>query len=276
MSSSSTPDILQKILAVKHEEVAAAQAIVPLAAVQAAAARQVRARDFVAALRERIVARQPAIIAEIKKASPSKGVIRADFDPAAIAADYARGGAACLSVLTDRRFFQGAPEYLQQARAACELPVLRKDFLVDPYQVYEARAMGADAILLIVAALDLAQMQEMEAIADSLGMAVLVEAHDAEETALALQLRTPLIGINNRDLRSFEVSLDTTLQQLERIPQDRIIVTESGILTPADVALMRSHQVHAFLVGEAFMRAPSPGDELARLFGLQAGRSQLP
>lgn len=276
MSSSSTPDILQKILAVKHEEVAAAQAIAPLAAVQAAAARQVRPRDFVAALRERIVARQPAIIAEIKKASPSKGVIRADFDPAAIAADYARGGAACLSVLTDRRFFQGAPEYLQQARAACELPVLRKDFLVDPYQVYEARAMGADAILLIVAALDLAQMQEMEAIAEGLGMAVLVEAHDAEETALALQLRTPLIGINNRDLRSFEVSLDTTLQQLERIPQDRIIVTESGILTPADVALMRSHQVHAFLVGEAFMRAPSPGDELARLFGLQVFSPQLP
>ncbi|SMB21227.1 Indole-3-glycerol phosphate synthase [Sterolibacterium denitrificans] len=276
MSSSSTPDILQKILAVKHEEVAAAQAIAPLAAVQAAAARQASPRDFVAALRKRIVVRQPAIIAEIKKASPSKGVIRADFDPAAIAADYARGGAACLSVLTDRRFFQGAPEYLRQARAACELPVLRKDFLVDPYQVYEARAMGADAILLIVAALELAQMQEMEAIADSLGMAVLVEAHDAEETALALRLRTPLIGINNRDLRSFEVSLDTTLQQIERIPQDRIIVTESGILTPADVALMRSHQVHAFLVGEAFMRAPSPGDELARLFGLQVCRSQLP
>lgn len=261
-----TPDILKKILAVKHEEVAAARVVAPLAAVQAAAARQAPPRDFVAALRRRVAARQPAIIAEIKKASPSKGVIRADFDPAAIAADYARSGAACLSVLTDRQFFQGAPEYLQQARAACELPVLRKDFLVDPYQVYEARAMGADAILLIVAALDLAQMQAMETIADSLGMAVLVEAHDAGETALALQLRTPLIGINNRDLRSFEVSLQTTLDQLEQIPPGRLLVTESGILAPADVALMRSHEVHAFLVGEAFMRAPSPGDELARLF----------
>jgi indole-3-glycerol phosphate synthase len=265
---SAPPDILQKILAVKHEEVAAARAHpqTSLTAVQAAAAAQPPARDFVAALRQRVTAGQPAIIAEIKKASPSKGVIRADFDPAAIAADYARGGAACLSVLTDRQFFQGASEYLQQARAACALPVLRKDFLVDPYQVYEARAMGADAILLIVAALELAQMQEMEAIAESLGMAVLVEAHDAGETALALQLRTPLIGINNRNLRSFEVSLQTTLDQLAQIPPERILVTESGILTPADVALMRSHQVHAFLVGEAFMRAPSPGDELARLF----------
>ncbi|MBV2234502.1 MAG: indole-3-glycerol phosphate synthase TrpC [Sterolibacterium sp.] len=263
---SSPPDILQKILAVKHEEVAAAQVQNSLAAVQAAAAQQPPTRDFVGALRRRIDAGQPAIIAEIKKASPSKGVIRADFEPASIAADYAKHGAACLSVLTDRQFFQGAAAYLQQARAACALPVLRKDFLVDPYQVYEARAMGADAILLIVAALTLTQMQEMEAIAAQLGMAVLVEAHDAEETARALQLKTPLIGINNRNLRSFEVSLQTTLDQLAQIPANRLLVTESGILAPADVALMRSHQVNAFLVGEAFMRAPSPGEELARLF----------
>ncbi len=207
-----------------------------------------------------------AVIAEIKKASPSKGVIRADFRPAEIAADYEKHGAACLSVLTDHQFFQGAPEYLQAARAACALPVLRKDFMIDPYQVYEARAMGADAILLIVAALSVAQMQELEAIADSLGMAVLVEAHDGAEVDAALQLKTPLLGINNRNLRTFEVSLATTLGQLGRIPADRIVVTESGILGPADVALMRQNNVHAFLVGEAFMRAASPGAELARLF----------
>ncbi|MBP9713142.1 MAG: indole-3-glycerol phosphate synthase TrpC [Sterolibacterium sp.] len=261
------PDILKKILAVKHEEVSAAQATRSLAQVRDEAAAQPAPRDFVAALRGKMAQGQSAVIAEIKKASPSKGVIRADFDPAAIAADYAQHGAACLSVLTDRPFFQGATEYLQQARAACMLPVIRKDFLVDPYQVYEARAMGADAILLIVAALSLEQMQQMEVIAHELGMAVLVEAHDAAETALALQLNTPLIGINNRDLRSFDVSLDTTLQQLAQIPPDRIVVTESGILTTDDVTLMRDHQVHAFLVGEAFMRAPSPGAELARLFG---------
>jgi indole-3-glycerol phosphate synthase len=231
-----------------------------------AAQAQPPARDFVAALRGKIAAGQSAVIAEIKKASPSKGVIRANFDPATIADDYARHDAACLSVLTDRPFFQGAPEYLQQARAACTLPVIRKDFLIDPYQVYEARAMGADAILLIVAALSLEQMQAMEAIACELDMAVLVEAHDAAETAQALQLKTPLIGINNRDLRIFAVSLDTTLQQLEQIPDDRIVVTESGILAPEDVALMRRNNVSAFLVGEAFMRAPSPGAELARLF----------
>ena len=265
-TTSSTPDILQKILAVKHEEVAAAQAQTSLAAMQAAAAQQAPARDFVAALRQKIAAGQPAIIAEIKKASPSKGIIRADFQPAEIAADYAKHGAACLSVLTDRQFFQGAPAYLQQARAACTLPVLRKDFLVDPYQVFEARAMGADAILLIVAALNLAQMQDMEAIAHELGMAVLVEAHDAAETALALQLKTPLIGINNRNLRTFEVSLQTTLDQLAQIPEERILVTESGILSADDVALMRRNAVNSFLVGEAFMRAPSPGAELARLF----------
>jgi len=260
-------DILKKILAVKREEVAAAQAARPLAALRGEAEAQAPARDFVGAIRARIAAGRPAVIAEIKRASPSKGVLRADFDPAAIAADYERHGAACLSVLTDRQFFQGAPEYLQQARAACTLPALRKDFLIDPYQVFEARAMGADGILLIVAALSLAQMQEMEAIAAQLGMAVLVEAHDGEEVDIALQLATPLIGINNRDLRSFAVSLDTTLAQVGRIPRDKIVVTESGIRTAEDVARMKAGGVASFLVGEAFMRAPSPGAELERLFG---------
>jgi indole-3-glycerol phosphate synthase len=259
-------DILNKILAVKREEVAAASAARPLTIVKAAAEAQAAARDFVGSIKAKVGAGGTAVIAEIKKASPSKGVIRADFRPAEIAVDYEKHGATCLSVLTDRPFFQGAPEYLQQARAACALPVLRKDFLVDPYQVYEARAMGADAILLIVDALSLPQMQEMEAIAHALGMGVLVECHDAAELDVALQLKTPLVGINNRNLRSFEVSLDTTLAQLGRIPADRIVVTESGILAPADVALMTSRGVHAFLVGEAFMRAPSPGAELARLF----------
>ncbi|MBI5785798.1 MAG: indole-3-glycerol phosphate synthase TrpC [Rhodocyclales bacterium] len=262
-------DILNKILAVKREEVAAALADRPLAAIRAEAQAQAAPRDFVGAIRAKVSRGStplPAVIAEIKKASPSKGVLRADFRPAEIAASYEQHGAACLSVLTDRRFFQGAPEYLQAARAACAVPVLRKDFMVDPYQVYEARTMGADAILLIVAALSVAQMQEMEAIAQSLGMAVLVEAHDGAEVDAALQLQTPLIGINNRNLRNFEVSLQTTLGQLDRIPRDRIVVTESGILGPGDVTLMRQHGVHAFLVGEAFMRAPDPGVELARLF----------
>jgi indole-3-glycerol phosphate synthase len=260
-------DILDRIIAVKREEVAAAKALKPLAAVRAEAEAQTPTRDFVGAIRQKVGAGGTAVIAEVKKASPSKGVLREDFRPAEIAADYEKHGAACLSVLTDRQFFQGAPEYLQAARAACALPVLRKDFMVDPYQVYETRAMGADAILLIVAALSVAQMQELEAIARSLGMAVLVEAHDGAEVDAALQLRTPLIGINNRNLRSFEVSLATTLGQLGRIPADRIVVTESGILKPEDVSLMRRNNVHAFLVGEAFMRAPSPGAELARLFG---------
>ena len=259
-------DILNKILAVKREEVAAASAAKPLATVRAEAETQAPARDFVGAIRARVGAGATAVIAEIKRASPSKGVIRPDFRPAEIAADYEVHGATCLSVLTDQPFFQGSADYLREARAACALPVLRKDFLVDPYQVYEARAMGADAILLIVAALSLAEMQEMEAIAHALGMGVLVECHDAAELDVALQLQTSLIGINNRNLRTFEVSLDTTLAQLERIPAGRIVVTESGILAPADVALMRSHVVHAYLVGEAFMRAPSPGAELARLF----------
>ncbi len=260
-------DILEKILAVKREEVAAATAARPLAALKAAAEAQSPARDFVGSIRGRVGAGNTAVIAEIKKASPSKGVIRADFRPAEIAADYAQHGATCLSVLTDQPFFQGSEAYLRAARAACALPVLRKDFLVDPYQVYEARAMDADAILLIVAALSLAQMEEMEAIAHGLGMGVLVECHDAAELDVALQLKTPLIGINNRNLRTFEVDLDTTLSQLDRIPADRIVVTESGILAPTDVVLMTSRGVHAFLVGEAFMRASSPGAELARLFG---------
>ena len=264
-------DILEKILAVKREEVAAAKAAKPLAAVRAEAEAQAPARGFAEAIRLKVGAGETAVIAEIKKASPSKGVIRADFRPAEIAADYERNGAACLSVLTDAPFFQGSSDYLRATRSACALPVLRKDFLVDPYQVYEARAMGADAILLIVDALTLAQMQEMEAIAFALGMSVLVECHDAAELDIALQLKTPLVGINNRNLRTFEVDLDTTLSQLGRIPADRIVVTESGILNPADVATMTSNGVHAFLVGEAFMRAPSPGAELARLFARAPG-----
>jgi len=259
-------DILDRILATKGEEVAAARLAVPLPELQRAAAQAPPPRDFVAAIRARITAGKPAVIAEIKKASPSKGVLRADFRPADIARAYAAGGAACLSVLTDRPYFQGAPEYLQQARAACSLPVLRKDFHIDPYQVWEARAMGADAILLIAAALPLAAMQEMEDIARSLGMAVLVECHDAGEIDVALKLATPLLGINNRNLQTFAVDLATTLDQLDRVPVDRIVVTESGIRTPADVALMRGRGVGAFLVGEAFMRARSPGEELARLF----------
>ena len=259
-------DILEKILATKRSEIAAAMSETPLAAMQARAQAMEPPRDFVAALGGKIAAGAAAVIAEIKKASPSKGVIRADFRPAEIAASYEQGGAACLSVLTDAQYFQGDPQYLQQARAACHLPVLRKDFMIDPYQVYEARAMGADCILLIVAALDLPRMRELERIAHDLGMAVLVEVHDGDELGLALQLDTPLLGINNRNLRTFDVTLDTTLGLLSRIPSQRIVVTESGIFTPQDVARMRDNGVHAFLVGEAFMRAPEPGLELARVF----------
>ena len=261
-------DILEKILATKREEVAAARKAEPLEAVREAAEWMPPARDFVGALRAKAAAGQAAVIAEIKKASPSKGVIRPDFHPSEIAASYAAGGAACLSVLTDREYFQGAPDYLKAARDACDLPVLRKDFMIDPYQVYEARAMGADCILLIVAALSLAQMRELEALALELGMAVLVESHDGDELESALQLRTPLMGVNNRNLRSFETKLATTLDLLPRIraADDRIPVTESGILAPADVALMRENRVDTFLVGEAFMRAANPGAELARLF----------
>lgn len=259
-------DILNKIIATKETEVAAAKAQKPLATVQAEALAASPARDFVGSIRAKIANKQSAVIAEIKKASPSKGIIRTDFKPAEIARSYEQGGAACLSVLTDVEYFQGSPEYLKQARAACSLPVLRKDFMIDPYQVYEARAMGADCILLIAAAISLGKMQELESIAHSLGMAVLVEVHNGEELDLALQLQTPLLGINNRNLRTFEVTLDTTLGLLARIPADKIVVTESGIFTNDDVLLMRRNNVHTFLVGEAFMRQPEPGAELAKVF----------
>jgi indole-3-glycerol phosphate synthase len=259
-------DILNKILAVKAKEVAAAKAINPPALMRMEAEQAAPVRDFIGAIRAKIAAGQSAVIAEIKKASPSKGVIRANFHPDEIAASYAQHGAACLSVLTDEQFFQGSAEYLQQARAACDLPVLRKDFIVDEYQIYQARAMGADAILLIAAALFVAEMRAFEMLAHKLGMAVLVEVHNAVELDAALQLSTPLIGINNRNLRTFEVSLQTTLDLLPRIPKDRIVVTESGIFTSQDVKQMRDHDVHTFLVGEAFMRAKNPGIELASVF----------
>lgn len=263
-------DILNKILAVKADEVAAAKKYRDLASLR----REVESdgelrrglRGFHASLANKIQAGKAGVIAEVKKASPSKGVLREDFRPANIAESYARHGAACLSVLTDVHFFQGSTDYLRQARAACDIPVLRKDFMVDMYQVYEARAMGADCILLIVAALDHGLMAEMEACAMELGMDVLVEVHDGEELTAALKLKTPLVGINNRNLRTFDVTLDTTLGLLHRIPKERMVVTESGILNAGDVALMRDHDVHAFLVGEAFMRAPDPGAELANLF----------
>ncbi|WP_427913978.1 indole-3-glycerol phosphate synthase TrpC [Ramlibacter sp. MMS24-I3-19] len=260
-------DILDKIVAVKREEIAAAKKKVPLEAMRADAESRVLTRGFEDALRRKIAAGRAAVIAEVKKASPSKGVLRPDFIPADIAQSYAEHGAACLSVLTDRQFFQGRPDYLKQARASCDLPVLRKDFLVDPYQVYESRAMGADCILLIAACLDDALMAELEAIARGLDMAVLVEVHDGAELQRALKLKTPLVGINNRNLRTFEVSLDTTLGLLGEVPKDRLLVTESGILGPADVRRMREAGVHAFLVGEAFMRADEPGEALAALFG---------
>ncbi len=259
-------DILQRIVAVKHQEVAAARAARPLAEVRALAEASGTRRDFVGALRSRLAAGRPAVIAEVKKASPSKGVLREHFVPADIAASYEMGGAACLSVLTDEQFFQGSAAYLQQARSACTLPVLRKDFVVDEYQVLEARAMGADAILLIAACLDDAQLMALESCALALGMSVLVEVHDGAELDRALLLKTPLVGINNRNLRNFEVSLDTTLSLLPRVPADRLLVTESGILGRADVQRMRSAGVHSFLVGEAFMRAPVPGQALAELF----------
>ncbi len=260
-------DILQRILAVKAEEVAAAKAACSPAAMRARAVDAPPLRDFVGAMRAKVAAGRPAVISEIKKASPSKGVLRERFDPAAIAASYAAHGAACLSVLTDAQYFQGAMAHLVAARGACTLPVLRKDFIVDAYQLYEARAAGADCILLIVAALEAERMRALEQEAAELGLAVLVEVHDAAELDAALTLKTPLVGINNRNLRTFETRLDTTLALLGRIPGDRLAVTESGILRPEDVALMRSHAVHCFLVGEAFMRAPDPGVELERLFG---------
>ena len=261
-------DILEKILAVKRTEVSAAMKHRSLAATQAAAREAGKPRDFAGAIRTRIAAGQPAVIAEIKKASPSKGVLRPDFDPAAIARSYASHGAACLSVLTDVEFFQGSVDYLMQARASCALPVLRKDFMIDPYQVYEARAMGADCILLIVAALDDATLAELEGVALGLGMAVLVEVHDDAEFTRALNLKSPLLGINNRNLRTFETRLETTLGLLDRLPDGKIVITESGILQEADADRMRSAGVDAFLVGEAFMRAADPGAALARLFRL--------
>lgn len=275
-------DILQEILAVKLEEIAAAKIEKPMLALRREAEAAPPPRNFTGALRARIAAGRPAVIAEIKKASPSKGVLRDHFDPAAIAASYALHGAACLSVLTDERFFHGSAEYLKQAKAACNLPVLRKDFMLEEYQVLQARTMGADCILIIVAAFRIspaldgkcasgekmvAEMLKLESLAHALGMAVLVEVHDDGELELALQLNSPLIGINNRNLRTFETNLDTTLRLLDRVPPTRMVVTESGVRVPADVALMRDHRVNAFLVGEAFMRAANPGAELARLFG---------
>lgn len=275
-------DILHEILTVKKEEIAAGKAVKSLRAMRREAEAAAPPRDFMGAIRDRITVGLPAVIAEIKKASPSRGVLRECFDPAAIAASYALHGAACLSVLTDRLFFGGSGEYLKQARAACNLPVLRKDFMLDEYQVVEARVMGADCILIIVAAFRMllslieerqrkieavVRMRKLELLAQELGMAVLVEVHDNEELELALQLNSPLIGINNRNLRTFETRLDITLQLLGCIPSERVVVTESGILAPADVTLMREHHVNGFLVGEAFMRADDPGMELARLFG---------
>jgi indole-3-glycerol phosphate synthase len=275
-------NILQEILTVKLQEIEAAKARKPLFALHRDAEAAPPPRNFIEALHDKISAGSAAVIAEIKKASPSRGVLREHFDPAAIATSYASHGATCLSVLTDVQFFRGSEDYLKQAKAACNLPVLRKDFMLDEYQVVEARAMGADCLLIIVAAFRefallmgkrprdeemIASMLKLEALAEALGMAVLVETHDRAELELALQLNSTLIGINNRNLHTFETSLDTTLQLLARVPPGHIVVTESGILTPADVALMRDHQVNAFLVGEAFMRASDPGAELARLFG---------
>ena len=260
-------DILNKILAVKAEEVEAARQMRSESDLLREAQARNDVRGFAQAIEEKIAAGHAGVIAEVKKASPSKGVLRENFEPASIAASYARHGAACLSVLTDVQFFQGSHDYLRQARAACALPVLRKDFIIDPYQIVSARAMGADCILLIVAALDAARLADLEACAFELGMDVLVEVHDAAELSIALDMNTSLIGINNRNLRTFETSLQTTIDLLPHIPTDKRVITESGILLPQHVRLMRDHSVNAFLVGEAFMRAPDPGAELARLFG---------
>ena len=260
-------DILNKILAVKAEEVEAARQMRSESDLLREAQARNDVRGFAQAIEEKIAAGHAGVIAEVKKASPSKGVLRENFEPASIAASYARHGAACLSVLTDVQFFQGSHDYLRQARAACALPVLRKDFILEPYLIVSARAMGADCILLIVAALDAARLADLEACAFELGMDVLVEVHDAAELGIALDMNTSLIGINNRNLRTFETSLQTTIDLLPHIPADKRVITESGILLPQDVRLMRDHNVNAFLVGEAFMRAPDPGAELARLFG---------
>lgn len=263
---SDTPDILKKIVARKHEEIAERSAKVSIDDLKAQLDGASPTRGFVESIRAKIAAGQAGVIAEIKKASPSKGVIREHFVPEQIARSYEQGGAACLSVLTDIDFFQGGDEYLKQARAACSLPVIRKDFIIDPYQVVEARVIGADCILLIAACLEDEQMRSLAELANSLGMDVLIEVHDEEELQRSLPLNQPLVGINNRNLRTFEVSLETTLRMLEQIPADRIVVTESGIHTPDDVKLMRDNKVNAFLVGEAFMRAEEPGEKLAELF----------
>lgn len=259
-------DILEKIITSKKLEITESLKTTSLISLRNTAENMPDPRDFVGAIFKKVSSNKPAVIAEIKKASPSKGIIRENFNPAEIAKSYEKGGAACLSVLTDTPYFQGSAAFLQQARKACKLPVLRKDFMIDPYQVYEARAMGADCILLIVAALELTKMRELEELAHELGMAVLVEVHNAIELELAMRLDTPLMGINNRNLRTFEVTLQTTLELLKILPEDRFVITESGIFTPEDVKLMRDNDVHAFLVGEAFMRQPDPGAELARVF----------
>lgn len=259
-------NVLDRILEVKRAEVAAAKAAVPYSEIEARARHAAPTRDFVGAMRGRLQADSAAVIAEIKRASPSKGLLRENFAPAEIAKSYEAGGAACLSVLTDRQFFQGAPQHLEAARAACALPVLRKDFIFELYQVHEARAMGADCILLIAASLSVAQMRELEAAAAELGMAVLVEVHDSAELDAALELRTPLVGVNNRDLRTFETRMETTIGLLPKMPAGRIVVTESGILSRQDVERMRGQGVNAFLVGEAFMRAPDPGSALRAMF----------
>jgi indole-3-glycerol phosphate synthase len=266
-SKPDTPDILKRILVRKVEEIDARNRAVTMETLVREVETAEPLRGFLASIRARLAAGKPAVIAEIKKASPSRGILRANFDPAQIALSYERGGAACLSVLTDEDFFKGADAYLQQARHACTLPVLRKDFMIDPYQVYEARVLGADCILLIVAALGDAMLRELYQLAEHLGMDALIEVHDGDELERALALPAPMIGINNRDLRTFETRLEVTLDLLERIPEDRIVVTESGIHSAADVELMRSNGVNAFLVGEAFMKADEPGEKLAELFG---------
>ena len=263
----SRPDILEKILRRKREEIAERSNTVSIEELKMQAAKAAPVRGFIASIEQRIVDNKAAVIAEIKKASPSKGVLRENFDPAAIASSYDKHGAACISVLTDKDFFQGGEDYLQQARAACSIPVIRKDFIIDPYQVYEARAINADCILLIVAALNDAALQELLDLAHALGMDVLMEVHDEEELQRALKTGARLIGINNRNLRTFDTSLSTTIDMLDKIPEDRIVVTESGIHTPDDVKLMRDNNVHTFLVGEAFMKADEPGSKLAELFG---------
>ncbi|MGM3389615.1 indole-3-glycerol phosphate synthase TrpC [Stutzerimonas stutzeri] len=272
----SVPTILEKIISRKHEEVAERRARVGLGELERLAAGADPVRGFAMRLQEQVARKQPAVIAEVKKASPSKGVLRDDFQPAEIARSYEAGGATCLSVLTDVDFFQGADDYLKQARGACSLPVIRKDFMVDPYQVVEARALGADCILLIAAALDDGQMHELADVASAQGLDVLVEVHDGAELERALQLSTPLVGINNRNLHTFEVSLETTLDLLPRVPRDRLVITESGVLHRADVELMEINKVYAFLVGEAFMRAEQPGVELQRLFFPGRARTQAP